>query len=127
MTTQVVPDLASPKKNQQPFKNKTPLRESQNMGVRLKYPCFATETKIDCITSVRKAAACWPRCSFYRPAQHHLERSPLSLQFSQGAENPKGTTSYPQHCGLLCRGPYSDLTPWKLQGNQIQPLGVFMC
>lgn len=84
MTTQVVPDFAPPKKNWQLFKNKTLLRESQNMGVRLKHPLCATETKRDCMTSIRKAATCWPIAPF--TGQHSTTWRGLPGAFSSSRD-----------------------------------------
>lgn len=56
MVTKIIPDSTPPhKNNEQLFKNKTLLKESQNIGVRLKHP-FVPQTLRDCIRRARDVA-----------------------------------------------------------------------
>ena len=86
------------------------------MGVRLKHPACTTDIKTDCIRRVREATQC-------SPAEHHAERSSLSLQFFQLEK--VGENQLPSALESLHRSPCSDLTPRGLQGNLgAQLLGI---
>ena len=71
------------------FRNKTPLRESQSTGVRLKYPLnLRDQGKLH--QKVREAATRWPHWPSPRTVQHYAERSSLSRWFLQREKRTQG-------------------------------------
>ena len=73
----------------------------QHRGEGVAPPCTA-ETKRDYIRRVREAATHWLHCPSPRPAQHHMERSPLSLWFLQWEKRTQGDN---QHWGHFVGAP----------------------
>lgn len=88
-------------------------------GGEAKSPSCTIETKPDCLQGVRGAPKCWPHPT--PPSGQHSTRErglPWASWSSNGKEDPGRTTSpSPQHGGLLCGRPYSDLAPQGLHGN----------
>ena len=76
------------------------------IGVRLKYSPWTTETQEDCIIRVRKTITFLMAHPFPTSAQHHINRAPLGLQFLPWEkENPEWTSSLPSTAGPFLGDP----------------------
>ena len=117
--SQIVPDIAPlhKKSNQYLFKNKTPLRESQNTGLRLKHPHVPQRARQ---TALEKRSS-YRYCPSLRKVQYHIVRPLLNFWFLQQKKRTQGDNLPSPACGSLWGSPYSNLTPQELQGNLQSP------
>lgn len=99
------------------IQKEAPLRESWNMGVKLKHAPVPQRPRQTALGGAERWLHVTALLLFKVSIAPLGEVSPVPLVTLVGKENLEGKPAILQHCGSLCRSPYSDLTPQGLQGN----------